>query len=391
MAKVDTEVKQQIKTQADQLFEIEQQVAKILGPQVFDYADILAKKKKLNINIPSLSPKAEQALLEYNSLASVILKEYNLIPEEINELSTSEQFLALSHEIYFLRYTQAKIYYPFFSLNRVLGELEIKMIEASPKVDYPEKTFLIDLFDEVIINDYGNIDIKNTALLEQKNHAIASLLSTVSEVEAKSYLMLDDFADITTKGFFSYIHEEAVLEMNTKLTEICYLYVAKEVYKYLGAHAPLNSTKQNIASYFSKIIKPPTNIYPESMKDLEAEVDIIIEQSLSKINGLKKETIQIVTQEYKELLLFYIADGQFIPTNFYEIRLRSHDNLSETESIYDILVESYIYYDNGRTSEIPVETYNLTNTIEAKVAIFEMVTHNIRNPFFTLDNYIANE
>ncbi|MCA9383974.1 hypothetical protein KC909_06455, partial [Candidatus Dojkabacteria bacterium] len=219
-------------------------------------------------------------------------------------------------------------------------------------------------------------------------HNIGSLLSTVPDIKLVSEKLLQEFKDVTFKGMVEYVYNDELKVICEQITEFAMKYFAKRVYEYLDSNLSVQAAKENVIDYHKRLVNPPAIKFPEQLKVIEQEIESILKKNYEKMKYLNEDTKKVLLQEFKELTLLYISEGDFIPYNYYILDFRSPEEFTTDEESYNYIIDTYLYYEQGGYSQIPMESYDLDFSADAKTKIFEAVTNSIENPYYTLNDYL---
>lgn len=381
---------EEIRERLEQLNAAEQEIRSQLGPAVFDYPFVFNHTVDLEVNLTKLTPAASSAIQNYNQQALAILTALNL--NTYADISDQKQlFTALSHEIYLLRYLQALTLFPDYKLVRVLSALEQELLEADSRIPVPDRTLVLDLAEEIKLDQYGLLDAVETAKHEKKEYNLAVLLSTVTHDGDIWPILYEDFNEVTFYAMVDYFHSDNLKLLCQELVSTSSNFFTKEVYKNLKRGLGVRDAKANVSGYFKRILKEPFTEYPDPLKPLEAELEEVIKANLNLIPDLKQETKQTIHNEFLELILLHIREDNFLPFNYYQVQVKSAPEIdNKYYEKYSNLVESFLYYDDGTVSEVPVETYTIAIGQDAKEQVFAYVTNGIENPYYTLNDYLTD-
>lgn len=370
------------------LKETEKQIFQMLGGNILDYIFVFAPEQQLEIQNINLSENAKKVVSQYISHAQQILLNLNITPLIDSSQDLFIQFLHYSHEIYLLRFLQAKQLLAEYQLLRIPTTIEKQLVTQRSEYD-TDQTFSLSLPATCYqTDDFGGLDIKRTIELENKTHKMAAIISTVTERQDLARHLLDDLNQVTLRGFVPMLYESQILEINLKLVDIWLRFFNELIYQYLDKGVGLQEATTNVYAFYLKNLTSVTQLPAELTKLQVTTVDLINSQ-LKQISSLNPQTIADLVQDYLELILLYIKEQRFTATNFYRLNFRFDDQLSDVEQRYDLVFDSY-FINQADLLNVPIETYGIDLTQAAKELIFKSVTNDLVNPYFTLTDYLQS-
>ncbi len=371
--------------------DLQKKIQSLLGSQVFDYAFLFFNSERQQVSIESLSPQTEQLIDEYSKLTEEFLAGMG-INMQIDTPDAGKKFLELNRELYMVRYIEARREYAEYQLVRVSTPVERKLLQLIPEVDGFQQlpgAVTMAFPNAFAIDDFGRIDIKATEAKEKTDHLISSYLSSVSEIESLSRLIVKAFEETTIFGFVPVFYKDQLLQLCDRIGQSLEVHFAQQVYAYISRGISPQQAKLNVKSYYAQLTDHNQTQFHPSMAEIAGEVHTILDEELPALKQLYPATRAAVKAELIEVIVFMINEGDFIPTSYFELRFRSNASFDTYEQRFNTLVDLYVILDDGSQLPSPMETYNIDFTQESKAEIFEAVTAGIENPGFTLEDYLA--
>lgn len=375
------------------LRELEKSFVKKLGPQVLDYLFLFTKTDSVQIEFHQLTPKVETEVKQYIELVSKITDSLGLESQLGEGEPLHKQFVASMHDIYLLRYTQAKQQFAEYQIVRVPTRTEQVVLNAMDMPEQADHTVPVAIHFQIpnafVIDPRGNLNIPETIEAEQRDFQIVSFLSTIPMLPPLKQMLLFDLEDITIFGNVPAILDKELRIVNEVVLQDIIVYLTRRVYAYMKRGMSPIEAKANVSQYYKNITTGGSSDFPPDLAELEEIIEQTLEEELRKIEQIFPQTRQTLIEEYKELLLFYINEGILLPDNYYELRFRDPKDYSKEEKRFNVLFDMYMYADSGELLPLPFETYNIDFTQEARQNIFYAVTGGLENPDFTLQEYLA--
>ena len=360
----------------------EQQIAKKLGPQIFDYLFLFSKDTSLEIKLPVLDTNTQTLFNNFLLSANKVFKELKIPPNENKDLG--KNFLETLADIYQLRYFDALKVFSEYQLERVPTKNEQQLIrslnQAADKSGETPLNIGIFIEDAFVEDDFGIIDYQASVKKENKEHDIKSYFSAYAQSMQLQKQFFYDLLDVTTRGMVPRLYQDELLKLNQEVLTEAIVFFAKRVYEYLERGFLPKDAQENVQEFYNSILQKQNYEYEPEFSDLKNNLQAILESLLNSINGLNKETISDLIEEYLELLKIYLQRGLLIPKTLFKFEFRQLQD--------EIYLESYLVFETGEFSSAPVETYKIALTDEAKTMIFNHVTNGIENPNFTLEDYL---
>ncbi|MFQ5492739.1 MAG: hypothetical protein ACE5DX_01090 [Candidatus Dojkabacteria bacterium] len=389
----ETQNTNSISTLVTDLSDIEKQLISVLGPEILDYIFLFSKEESLDIKIEQTSPQTERLMLRYIEIIEKLVSLYELKLDKTGK-KTPEIFLEAMHDLYIMRYLEARLEFAEYQLVRVPTKLErsiIKSMDVPKDQKFLPSTITFAIPDAFVINDFGVLDFQATSEREKRENIMKSYLSALTEFTGIRDQMIDDLDDITVYGMVPLLYVDELRLLNETVAETCYMYFTPRLYSYLARGMSPGQAKANLNAYYRKITNNTESKFPPQLEDLEDQVVKVITDGLRAMKSLYPETRKVLLEDYKELLLYYINSGLFTPVNLYQLRFRPPEQFDKDERKFNFLIDLYLVMDDGNVLPEPFETYNVDFTHEAKYEIFNAVTNGLENPKFTLNDYLAEE
>jgi hypothetical protein len=374
----------------DNLSVVENQIYKIYGGRIFDYVCVLSDNKRIKIEFP-LILQNPQILEEYINIARQILIINSIeLSDNFESLNITDKFIQISQKIFALRLIIAKQIYNKFHLIRILAPIEREIIAKNPELDNPDNTYAIEIDNFIITDQMGEVDLTQTKLLESQNFNIAIKISSLVQAQEIKDDFLEDFLDMTEFQFIGNMFKEQLQDLIFDLVIETMRHSGFEVYAALSRNIPLQEAINNQVLFYNKSIPAGTHQFPVFLERLERNLEQIFTMHHPRLDLIKKENKQLILNEMKELIMFYLKEGNIIPHNYYRLKFREGNPEDTYEQDFPYILEAYLLNDigNPKQKEYPIETYSIEYNIESKVGIFNFVTNGIVNPYYTLDDYI---
>lgn len=378
----------------ENIFQLENEIASLLGKEVLDYVFLFTNQVPLQIEFEELTPHAKEILKEYVLAVENLFNKLGVPTNYRKQKSLQQAFRNAMQDSYLFRFVQARKEYAEYQLVRVPTEIERRIMESIDGLaddKFLPSVITFALPEAFVIDNFGQIDIKATAEIEKKEHQIKSYLSIVTMIDELSYILLNNFEDITIFGMVPRLLRQELLEINEELIQTVAMYFTRQCYAYLNRGLSPAQAKENVKAYYAKATKGTSVKFPPAMGDLEKLIEPIITDGINNLPRLYPQTKTALMEEYKELVLFMINSGYFIPENLYELIFRTQEQFDKYEKRFNYLIDVYLILDDNTKLPQPMETYNVDFTQEAKMEIFEAVTNGLENPVFNLSDYLAEE
>jgi hypothetical protein len=238
----------------------------------------------------------------------------------------------------------------------------------------------------LVIDALGNYNEYSTILKEKETHSIKSYISSVTFGRQRSTFLYTLFRNYTVKEFAPRLLEKELIDLcETIMTKIG-MFLSKKVYEFLDQKFTLIQSKNNVLSLISKQLK--TDDYYSDTKVFKEEILKTIKLGLSQLKSLNEDTSQIITGELWNIFKNNFDTLMFFPANYYSIEFRKADETRESEKTFANVIDLFLINNDGSPWDMPIETYAIEFTQEAKVNIFDIVTNGFVNPNYTLKDYL---
>lgn len=368
----------------------ERRIASEISPEVLDYLFLLDSnnKQKVSFNTP-LTGKQIALLQEYNSIGIKILEEVE-INLDITSSDVFDRFIEISHEIYLLRFTEARKYFVEYALVRVLSETESNYLQETKQ--NREQMFSIEIVipEAFVLEPSGNLDYEKTVALENRTNLIAATLSSYSNLLDLSSRMYKDLYNLSPRTFLISMNQNLLVSLLQDLLHILIIEGNKEVYKYINSGYSPTEAIDNVKSMLSKSKVSKTE-FPERFTPFQKDIEEIISMSLQSLKNNDKILITELKALIIEVLILYIREGLIISSNFYKIEFVHHNDLPEILSKYKHIINTYLLDDFGKTLKVPSETYDIRFSQKFKKILFNLLTNGNVNPNMPLEKYLTFE
>jgi len=373
-----------------EILKLERTIALEISPEVLDYLFLLDSnnKQKVSFNTP-LTGKQIALLQEYNSIGIKILEEVE-INLDITSSDVFDRFIEISHEIYLLRFTEARKYFVEYALVRVLSETESNYLQETKQ--NREQMFSIEIVipEAFVLGPSGNLDYEKTVALENRTNLIAATLSSYSNLLDLSSRMYKDLYNLSPRTFLISMNQNLLVNLLQDLLHILIVEGNKEVYKYINSGYRPTEAIDNVKSMLSKSKVSKTE-FPERFTPFQNDIEEIISVSLQSLKNNDKILITELKALIIEVLILYIREGLIISSNFYKIEFVHHNDLPEILSKYKHIINTYLLDDFGKTLKVPSETYDIRFSQKFKKILFNLLTNGNVNPNMPLEKYLTFE
>lgn len=364
-----------------------QELQKLVGPRVWDYAFLFNAGPINSINFQSLNLRTEQLITEYVELVNQLLTMAS--QEQIEGENIAEKFTNALHSYYTIRYLEGRMLLADYELLRILTVTEDKILDAA-KEDRTKmsESYSIYIPGAIKINARGEVDLDATMQYEKEKNLIKAHLSCVSEINYLAPKLRSSFEDYSTVSVSVYLYQNEFLEIFQFLLNSFILRLAQSIYEYLNKGYNLEQAKLNVFDYFKSILNKQNLRFAPYFKDLEDEMISHTKEILDTIENLEQNTKEKLIWEAQGLIIEEFINGNLFPRNFYDIELRQSMKEREVENHYKYICDTFPIQSTGRITEFAIESYALTLTPEAKVKIFSYVINGLENPDQPLERII---
>ncbi len=364
-----------------------QELQKLVGPRVWDYAFLFNAGPINSINFQSLNLRTEQLINDFIDQVNILLEMAS--QEKISGDNIAENFTNALHSYYTIRFLEARMLFADYELLRVLTVTEDKILDAAheDKATMSE-SFSIFIPNAIKVNDRGEVDLDATLLQEKDQNLIKANLSCVTEVNYQAPKFTRAFEDYSTVSVAVYLYQDEFLEIFQFLLNSFMLRLSQSVYDYLNKGYNLEQAKLNVFDYFKSIFNKQNLRFGPYFKDLEDEMINHTKGVLDNIENLEQATKESLIWESQSLIIEEFLNGNLFPRNFYEIELRQAMKDREIESHHKYICDTYPIQSTGRMTEFAIESYALSLTPESKMKIYSYVINGLENPDQPLEKII---
>jgi hypothetical protein len=369
---------------------LEKAIAHNISPLLLDYIPILAPEKSLDINLKKINPKTADLLVQYINAGNQLLTKLK-IPAHTSTKDLLNDYLDVIHDIYLLRFVNAKAIYAKYELYRIPTQFEIKIQELQNTKKQPDiQVYSLNFPDGLIINKQGDVDWQATIQAEQSEHLLARHLTAFKKAKTFAHQMFIDLQAITTKALAYPIFEKELMEMTEAVIEKATFFFSKDVHHYLDKKYSLEDSIVNVYEYYSNIAKQGNKQLMGELNSFFNEITTIINTSLGQIKDLNSDTKAAILDDYLELIISYIKTKLLLPTDYYQMIYRDEKQLHESEKgeDYNHILDFMLYVPEGGVTEFAYETFVVDFTTDAKFFIYQTVVGDNINPQLTLKNYL---
>jgi hypothetical protein len=374
----------------EELKEIETEVTKQLGPQVWDYGPALLGTPSLSLDMVNLTPETMSLLKSYLARIQEILTALKLPQMPELENKPLQNFSEAMHTLYYLKEQQAEMLFADYELLRIQTWVETKIFEYSKGLmSEPDQTFAVNIPGSIVVTDDKMVDAEATLAKENNEHNIKSYLSGFPFAKKGRDSFLRDFMSFTTKGMVPRFYFKEMEELCEKLLTEVMIVTSKQVYSYLGKGYTPKQAQTNSYNYFLQILKDQNDKYEPDLAELGQKLRDITTEALGAIKPLEEQTKKIVTEELLAFMIEYFKTNKVFPWNYYKLEIRKANPKHLSELDYDYVIDSFLLENDGSVTSYPVETYAFAFTPEAKIDIFNYVTDGFINPNYSLEDYLA--
>ena len=291
------------------------------------------------------------------------------------------------HNLYVFRQMFAQYFFAKYQMVRVDTWVEDKIFIASkgtlPKM---EESFSFNIPGSLIQDKLGNFDFEASLEKEKTTHNIKAHLSAIPFGRQNAAYLFSLFWDATIKEMVPRFYDKEIIQVCERIMTEIGLFLSKEIYYYLVKGYSLMEAKNNVLNQVYKQLQ--TNKYFSNLEEFHLELLKIIQGELSVINALERETVEIIADEFWAIFVVYFERKIFFPTNYYALTFRMADKKREIEKDFTYLIDSTLIENDGKPWDIPVETYAIELTTEARQKNFEFITNGFENSLYTLNDYL---
>lgn len=364
-----------------------QELQKLVGPRVWDYAYLFNAGPINSINFQSLNLKTEQLINTFIDQVNQLLEMAS--QEQIGGDKIAENFTNALHSYYTIRYLEARMLLADYELLRILTVTEDKILDAANE-DWTKmsESYSIYIPDAIKANVRGEADIDATMQYEKEKNLIKAHLSCVSEINYLAPKLRSTFEDYSTVSVSVYLYQEEFLEIFQFLLNTFMLRIAQSVYEYLNKGYNLEQAKLNVFDYFKSIFNKQNLRFAPYFKEMEDAMVSHTKGILDTIANLEQSTKESLIWESQSLIIEEFINGNLYPRNFYDIELRPAMRDRDVESPYKYICDTFLIQSTGRMTEFAIESYALALTPESKTRIFSYVINGLENPDQPLEKII---
>lgn len=371
-----------------ELGNLEKQIANQISPEIFDYMFLLRPETSQEIKLTSaLSLRQLDLLNQYNSASSTYIKSLGIEPEEIKG-ETFEKFLALSRNIYLIRFIEARKLFAEYSLFAIPSIEAMNLSYNFSGNIEPAMSMEIKIPDSLFTTSEGGLDLDKTITMEEKTNNIKSTLSSFSVFLDLATKSLRDLTNITTRAFLVSMNQNILLELMQIILQILTIEIGKNVYEYIDKGYPPLEGVDNVTSLLKKTTKKTGTELPAMLSHIQKDIENLIDENLQLHIHLEKVILTDLKNEIMELIVHYCSQGQVVPLNFYKLVFQHHADLPEEYERYHHVLNVYLLDDFRNTSRNPNEIYDIDFSRSFKETLFKLVTNGTVNPTLTLEEYI---
>jgi hypothetical protein len=123
------------------------------------------------------------------------------------------------------------------------------------------------------------------------------------------------------------------------------------------------------------------------MEKFKADLLQVMRKEMLKIKALDEETSKTISDEFWNIFRDNFDNLIFFPENYFQIDFRKSEDDREQENEFSNVIDFYLLENDGTPWDMPIETYAIEFTEDAKKDIFNIVTNGFVNPNFTLTEY----
>lgn len=378
----------QVYSDADELTNLEKEIAGVFPYEVFDYPYILTPENYSEVKLTSpLSAKQMEVLTKYNSF---VQKFFHNLGMEVNLPQTDvfEKFLELSRNVYLTRFVEARKLFAQYSLFAVptLGAIQI----ALKSEDYTENTLSmeVNIPDSLVVNDDGTFNFDKTVDLEKKTNLIKSTFSSFSNFLDLANKSIPDLMNITTRSFLISMNEKIILEIMQVALQNLIIDVNKLVYNYISrGYTPIEAY-ENVRELLIETTPRTGTKLPETLKHAQKPTEELVRENIKQHIQIDQSVQDELFNEIMELIVHYSAQGELVSKNMYTLRFVHYADLPADYSRYHHVIEVFLMDDIGDTVTTPNEAYDIDFSRSCKQALFKLVTNGFENPRLTLNDYL---
>lgn len=368
------------------LTDIEKKLESTFGLVIFDYLFLFNKKAESPKDI-SIGEK-ELVLREYIYRVNTFFRESGQPEVLIDEEKIEKSFYEAMHNLYLFRYMLGIKMLGEYEMVRIETWFENKMINM-PTNDFLESipiTFSFKIPNTLKVDVLGNYDEYSTMMGEKETHSIKTYISSFAFGRTTNTTLFSLFENYTVKEFVPRLLEKEILDLCEKIMTKIGIYISNKVYVFLEQKFTLIEAKNNVLNLISRQLK--SNEYFPDLEEFQQILLKTIKSVLLQNKSIYEDTAEIITNEFWDLFKYQFDRLIFFPENYFKIDFRKADNTREPEKEFSNIIDFYLLENDGTPWDMPVETYAIEFTEEAKKSIFDIVTNGFVNPNFTLTDFL---
>jgi hypothetical protein len=387
-----------VQTQPDLYKELTEQkqlealVAKKISPKLLDYMYLFAPDISYDLELKNLSESDEDILRAYIKTVDNFQRKYDMDiqPSTGNLLEDFESHL---HQMYSLRYTDARALFGEYELFRIPTVFESQLSDRTNSIfEMPKETSSYIFPDVFIYDETGGIDWEKTKQFEATEHRIGRYIAAYRNALQSSHQMFIDLEAITTRGFAFIIIDKQLKEVIHDVLVQIYYFFAGEAFKYLNRGYGLEESLQNVYEFYRPVADNGKVAFMKTLKPLFDGIHASIDEKFKEVKKMNKATHDMLVDDFDELILAYFKYKMVFPRDYYSMVVRGPDEFQpyEKDQNFETILDFYMYVPEGGVSGVALETFFVDFSDEAKILIFQSVTGELENPMFTLKDYLRN-
>jgi len=383
-----SQTKVKINNQTPDLNILEQEIADIFPPQVFDYPYILSPEthKDIKLNSP-LSAKQIEVLSRYNSFADSFFTEIG-VEIDHSEVDLFEKFLELSRNIYLVRFVEARKLFAQYSLFIIPTLAGLQIAKDFGESTESPVSMEISIPGSLLINDDGSFDFEGTVELEKKTNTIKSTFSSFSNFLDLANKSIADLTNITTRGFLISMNEKALLEIMQIALQNLIIEVNKLSYDYIDRGYSPREAYENVRKMLMETTPKTGTILPEVLKSSQKPTEDLIIENIKLHIEIDQNVQEDLFTEIMELIVHYSSEGLLVSENMYKLRFLHYADLPADYQNYHHVIEVFLMDDFGDTLLNPSEAYDIDFSRNFKEILFTLVTNGMENPDLPIEDYL---
>lgn len=283
---------------------------------------------------------------------------FSLLTKE--NITNAKSFVGAYRDLFLYRY---KFFFSKgvrWSLRKIQSPAQYGLFPKYGVKQAPKQMFLTFDIDEYIPKlENGDIDLKAFESLISKNSDIQSMFSVITSISTLAPFIKKNFVEETTRGFLPIIYEEEIDQMIMEISDELIYNFAKQVYSSIKGDIPILEPLSTLKKYYSQNVDFKAYQIPDNLNELDIKLRKIIIDSLSKIKDLSPKTQEETMYEILEIVYMCIQMGLVFPDYYYDIKMRTPNELDKQDYQVRVVLDLFNYNDRGVRDEEVFESYGV--------------------------------